>query len=354
MVTEIARSYGSVQVLDRLRGLCSERGLDALAGRLSSLDALVGDDIRAIEADLDTIARRRNVIERSARHLLDLSGKRIRPLCVALASRVGCGFDGRVHDLAVAAELVHSATLLHDDVVDLAAERRGAPAARAVLGNAASIFAGDWLLIEALKRVERAAVPGVLVELLDTIAEMIHAESLQLDSRGRIDTSRELYFRIAEGKSATLFRWAMEAGGRAGGLDGSACSALRDFGLNLGVAFQVIDDLLDLTGDVLDTGKALFADLSEGKMTYPLIVALERDRTLRLALDEIVFAPVPPPEALCRRIVDGLQETGAAEECRRLASDRAAKAVRALAFLPAGEATTALGVVAESSVLRRH
>src|SRR5262249_22155884 len=148
------------------------------------------------------------------------------PLCVALAARAGNGFGAAARQLAVAVELVHTATLLHDDVVDVGDTRRGAPAARVVYGNAASIFAGDWLLVEALRRVRAAAVPDALDRLLDIIEEMIMAESTQLDRRGVMVADRAAYFRVVEGKTASLFRWALWAGGRAGGLDERACRAL--------------------------------------------------------------------------------------------------------------------------------
>src|SRR5213076_2069185 len=175
-------------------------------------------DLAACEAGLALVARGTDVVSRSVGHLLDLDGKRLRPLCVALGARAGAGFTGPARELAVAVELVHTATLLHDDVVDLGEKRRGADTARAVYGNAASIFAGDWLLIEALRRVRHAGVRGLLDRLLDVIEEMIIAESVQLEGRRRADLGRAAWMRVAEGKTASLFRWAMLAGGRAGGL----------------------------------------------------------------------------------------------------------------------------------------
>ena len=128
-------------------------GVDA---RIAELRALCEGDLAGIEADLDAIEGGPTPMQQSARHLLMLGGKRLRPMCVALAARAGGGFTPAARDLAVAAELVHNATLLHDDVVDLGDRRRGAPASRVIYGNAASIFAGDWLLVEALMRVRRA------------------------------------------------------------------------------------------------------------------------------------------------------------------------------------------------------
>src|SRR5262249_38017531 len=152
-VTLPSKRSESPDVMARLGELCQLRGLPGLADRLQLLGEIAGEDLMWCEAELEALPRYQSPVFSSATHLLDLGGKRLRPLCVALAARAGIGFGPAARELAVAVELVHSATLLHDDVVDLGTMRRGAPTARAVYGNAASIFAGDWLLIEALRRV---------------------------------------------------------------------------------------------------------------------------------------------------------------------------------------------------------
>ena len=340
-----------VDLLARLEGICADRGLEGLADRLGEMVAFIGQDLEAFENELTRLPRDAQLVNRSGHHLLDLGGKRLRPICVTLASRMGSGFDHRVLDLAIAVELVHSATLLHDDVVDLSDHRRGAPTARAVYGNAASIFAGDWLLIEALRRVNRCRLPGCLEELFETIEEMIRAESLQLETRGRISTDRETYFQVVEGKTASVFRWAMSAGSRAGGLKESERRALVDYGRHLGIAFQATDDLLDLTGETDLTGKDLFADLREGKMTFPLIVALERDVELRPVIEEILEGETVS-DAASVRVVESLRQTQAVEECRKLARGHSSRALASLAVLPDNRARRALATVAESIVDR--
>jgi octaprenyl-diphosphate synthase len=356
-----ARSAGTVaapegarsEVLRRLESICRDRDLASLAGRLDDLARLVQSDMAAIERET-TVPASDRAVHRGAQHLLDLGGKRLRPMCVALAARIGTGFDARGRALAIAVELVHSATLLHDDVVDLGDTRRGAPATRAMWGNAVSIFAGDWLLIEALRRVRSAGVPGTLERLLDVIDEMIVAESLQLEGRGRLETSRETWKKVVEGKTAALFRWAMYAGGRAGGLPETEVRALEQYGLHLGIAFQAIDDLLDLGGDQRATGKALFADLREGKMTYPLILALERDRAMEPLLRSVIAGETSDgDDARFALIVEVLERSGALADCRALADAHAAEAIAALRALPAGRATDALVTVADATVSRR-
>ena len=346
----------SAELLGDLSELVGERGLPDLAGRLDSLQRWIAGDLLDFERELKSLVRGGERITESAHHLLDLGGKHLRPMCLLLAARTGGDSSGRaLRQLAVAVELVHSATLLHDDVVDLAAARRGRPAARIQYGNAASIFAGDWLLVHALKKIRSAAIPGLLDRMLDIIEEMIFAESVQLENRGRLNTSRADYFRVVEGKTAALFRWAMFAGGRAGGRDLASCTALERYGLHLGVAFQAVDDLLDVDGDEALTGKALFADLRDGKMTYPLILAVERDPSLRPLIE--ASAALPPDEPLCasdiRRLLAAMGETGALAECRELAEQRGRLAIESLGTLGGGPGVAELITVAEATLHRR-
>jgi octaprenyl-diphosphate synthase len=343
-------------VLARLESLCARYGLDDLAGRLDSIQRFMDADLARLEEILAEIpARGQSVVHASARHLLERAGKRVRPLCVAMAARVGDGFSPRARELAVAVELVHSATLLHDDVVDLGETRRGAATVRAVFGNAASIYAGDWLFVEALRRVRLAGMDDVLDRMLAVIEEMILAEAVQLERRGRVEPDRAAYFRVVEGKTAALFRWAMFAGGRAGGLGEDRCRALERYGQDLGVAFQAIDDLLDWSEDGVAIGKTLLSDLREGKMTYPLILGFERDAGIAtLVREAFERGDGVIDDATGRRLRGMLEHSGALEECRALGRDRARAAVAALAPLPDGEATWALAVIAEATADRRR
>ena len=351
-----------VLLLERLEGLVADRGLPRLADRLEDMAHFIAADLAVFEQELGELPRRPQRVGRAAHQLLDRGGKRLRPLLLCLAARlpplgiaeVDKPLDRRVRDLAVAVELVHNATLLHDDVIDVSDTRRGGPTARAVYGNAASIFAGDWLLIEALRRVDRARLPGLLDELFATIEEMIFAESIQLENRGKLTTERRVYFEVVEGKTASVFRWAMSAGALAAGLGEAQRAALRDFGLHLGVAFQAVDDLLDLTGDAARTGKQLFTDLREGKMTYPLILALERQPEMRPLLESIVAhggeRELDDTEAAA--VVQLLRETRAVEDCLEMARSRSAEAVACLEILPDSRARRSLVTVAESIVDR--
>lgn len=344
-MTQLALSRA---VLDRLAHVSTARGAPSLGERLAALDRWVRADLAAFEAELATIPRGARMVHSAAHHLLDLRGKHLRPLCVALASRFGDGFTEQARALAVAVELVHSATLLHDDVVDVAERRRGQPAACVVYGNAASIFAGDWLLIAALRRIAAAGVEGVLDRMLGVIDEMIVAESIQLERRGNVAGARDDYFAIVEGKTAALFRWAMVAGARVAKLPAVAEAALERFGLHLGVAFQAVDDELDYADG---TGKDPLADLREGKITYPLVVALERDPALHARLVALLAEPEPRRDELTA-IAQTVRATGALVVTRALAEEHVERALAVLDELPAGPPRDALVTVALASLER--
>ena len=319
------------------------------------LAAWVRREIRDFERALDGVPRGTHMVQRAAHHLLDLRGKHLRPLCVALASKVGTGFDDRARELAVAVELIHTATLLHDDVVDVADQRRGRATARVVYGNAASIFAGDWLLIEALRRIG-AADTALVDPMLGVIEEMILAESIQLERRGRVGlVDRATWLRVVSGKTAALFRWAMRAGARAGHLDDAAAAALERYGLLLGIAFQTVDDCLDLTGDAAATGKDALADLREGKLTFPLLIGLEREPQFAPALDAIVARAEASGDVAAddaRAVTELMARTDGIGAAKTFARDQIEQAIAALAAVPAGRGRDALVQVARLSLRR--
>lgn len=346
--TEPDASHASA-VLKQLCSVCSEHDLSQLSRRLEGLAVLIGQDLVAVQEQLMGPVNSHGPVKDSAEHLVRLGGKRLRPLCLALAARVGSPGDDNIRDLAVAVELVHSATLLHDDVVDLGDTRRGAPTARLIYGNAASVFAGDLLLIEAIRRVVGTGIPNLLPSMLDAIDEMICAESLQLSCRDLLVVNLQTYEDVVVGKTGALFGWALHAGGRAGGCDAAVCAALAQFGRELGHTFQLVDDLLDLCGDSSQMGKGLFADLREGKATYPLILAMQRDPELRPPL-EVLLEHEPgeqPPSEELSAIVAAIAATGALDETRAVAAQRSQAALVALAGVPEGPARSGLAGLCE-------
>lgn len=351
-----ATTLPSPNPIGRFEAICRARGPHGLARRLRDLEAWIADDMAAVEAELSALPYGGSIERLSACHQLDLGGKLLRPMCVALAAKLGNGFGTEARHLAVAVELIHNATLLHDDVIDLAERRRGAPAAHTVYGNAASVLAGDWLLVEALKQIQRCGKSGLLERALDTIEKMVAAEALQLENRGRLNLERADYFRIIDGKTTALFRWAMLAGATAGGLASEQRTALERYGAQLGLAFQLVDDLLDVTGDPAVMGKAAFTDLREGKVTYPLLLALERDVSLRRRVEQLLGrqAGAPLPGPLCARLQQRLVTTGSVRDCRALARECADEAIACLTPFPSGPCRAALATVAAVAIDRER
>lgn len=354
------------EVLGPLATVAGRQNLLPLAARLTELRGWLADDLSALE-DAMRNAEHGQVpvhpngagqtdVGKAAGHLLALPGKRIRPLCVILAARL-CGrrMDAAVRDVATACELVHAATLLHDDVVDDSHERRGAPAARTLYGNSASILAGDHLLVHALRLVERAGQPQLSTSLLDVMTHMVRAEAQQLERRGRFEPSRTAYLEVIRGKTAALFAWGLQAGGSLGGATPEVRAALGQVGVHLGMAFQLVDDVLDMEGDPKLTGKDALQDVREGKLTWPLILAAEAEPALAERLAAVARSNGRPPgrtQAVMLRIRARVAATGALDATRAFALQEAEAACTCLQALPAGRPRDALGLVVQSAVRR--
>lgn len=343
------------RVLEPLTAVARTHGLLDVATRLDRIRLWLESDLDDLEAALvETRADRSDLGRFAARHLLKQPGKRIRPLLVFLTARLGRPVQGSVvRDLAVAAELAHAATLLHDDVIDQGTERRGAPTARMVFGNSASVLGGDHLLIETLRRVERSGHPSLMRGIIEVIGEMVAAEALQLEVRGKFVPDEGVYQRVVAGKTAVLFCWAMRAGGTAAQLPTAHIDALSRAGEQLGLAFQLVDDALDLAGDPAITGKDTLLDLREGKLTWPLLVACRRDVGLVTSLQDVAAHPEMLDDKghsamLRQRIV----ATGCLEATRRRATEAADEARASLRDLPASAARDALDTVVEAAVER--
>jgi len=281
-------------------------------------------------------------LQAAARHLVAAGGKRIRPT-VALLSCGACGGDmAAAVPFGVAAELTHSATLLHDDVIDDGPLRRGQPASRVIWGNTVSVLAGDWLLTRSLEIV--AAHPAsarALPALLATMRRLVEGEVKQLSLRGGFRATERDYFQVIEGKTASLFGWACSAGGWAAGADGDVPAALGRFGEGIGTAFQLVDDALDYAADPTKLGKRLGADLVEGKATLPLIRALVAEPALRDRLAPIADG-ADPTDDLCLEVIAAVKRTGGVEAARALARDRTRDALAALDHVPEGPHRRAL------------
>lgn len=236
---------------------------------------------QALKEDLSLVTNRQlaDLLE----YAIFNGGKRIRPLLTILAYRMAKKSEGGDNEaeekgayaLAIAFEYLHVASLLHDDVIDHADTRRGRPAANKVWGKTPVILAGDYLHSRALALAGGSGRGEILQVVCGSTAAMVESEFVQMESVAQQDRSEKSYFRVLQGKTAALIAAACKTGAKYGGASGRETEALNIFGNNLGLAFQIIDDLLDYLGDSVKTGKATGNDFVEGKMTLPLIYALD-------------------------------------------------------------------------------
>lgn len=243
---------------------------------LDTLQSLLSDDMKAVNAMI--VARMDSpvpMIPQLAGYLIAAGGKRIRPLMTLAATAMYGGDMVRAHRLATAVEFIHTATLLHDDVVDDSDERRGQKSANAVFGNEASVLVGDFLFSRAFQLMVEDGNLHVLKVLSDAAAIIAQGEVLQLSIQGNIDTTIEQYLDVIKGKTAALFAAACEVGPLISNDDRNAAKIMCEYGMNLGIAFQIADDVLDYASTSEKIGKEVGDDFREGKMTAPIIFALQ-------------------------------------------------------------------------------
>ncbi len=299
------------------------------------LHSLVSADMRATDALIyDGLSSTANLIPDLARHLIDFGGKRLRPLLTLAAARMG-GYQGHLHiNLAAAVEFIHTATLLHDDVVDESALRRGKVSANIVWGNKPSVLVGDFLFsraFELMVETGEMAVLGILAHASSIIAE---GEVMQLKSANNLATTEEHYLSVVRAKTAALFSAAAESGALLADRSDTYVSALRVYGDNLGIAFQLVDDALDYSGRQALMGKSVGDDFREGKATLPVILAYARADELARRFWQRTIETGPQSESDLDVAITLVEETGAISETMaraRAYADIACKALEAVA-----------------------
>jgi octaprenyl-diphosphate synthase len=296
---------------------------------------------------------------------LAAGGKRLRPALVLLAAEL-CGYTGpRRIELAAALELLHTATLLHDDIVDLAEVRRGRPAANAIWGNRRAVLAGDFFYARASSIIVEDGNLEIVESYARTIRLMAEGELLQLERSFDVDITESHYYDVIERKSATLLSNCCEIGSLLGGVTRGERKRICEYGRQLGLAFQLRDDCLDYDAAVEELGKEPFADLREGKITLPLILTLKRCRVgerevvagvlknaSRLADEHGGMAPVGAGELDFDSVTEMVTRYRGLTDTIRRAEDHVAKALEAIAPFPDGPAKRALRAAAEFSVRR--
>ena len=282
--------------------------------------------------------------EQAGPYMQDLfraGGKRLRPALVFLAARLGgAGYDAAA-PAAAAIELIHASTLVHDDVIDRSPTRRGRPTIASAAGEGRAIVIGDYYFARAYAAAARLPDPAVVRLLAEAVAEVCTGELHQQQGRHRYRPGLYRYFRIARLKTACLLEAACRAGGITGGLSLEQQDALGRYALNLGLAFQIADDLLDYEGEEIEIGKPVGHDLLEGSATLPLILA-RRDPDVAEELDLLLIDKTPlTPEAVAR-VVDLVRRSQGPAWSRERADRLAGRARDALRGLPEGDALDAL------------
>ena len=278
------------------------------------------------------------VIDYLGEYLRSSGGKRVRPALLILANYAvgGTGNGGNVIRLATVMEMLHTATLVHDDIIDNADLRRSRASVNARFGNQTSVLMGDWLYMSAFETTVKERSLEIIDILTRLTRKMTEGELIQLTRIGRLDISESEYFDILRRKTAFLFSACCEVGAILGGAAKAEQDAIRDFGMDLGIAFQLSDDVLDLTAETESLGKAAGSDLLEGKLTLPLIYLLEKEPSLKLKLEKIMFDG--EYSALSRdELKEMLLTHGILAAIKARADDYAGRARKSLDVLPKSE-----------------
>jgi octaprenyl-diphosphate synthase len=318
-----------------------ERALQEPGTSREAILSLVGDRLRRVEGLFrDNLSSPIRIVDEIGSFVAHAGGKRVRPTLHLLAARL-CEYDGP-HDvvLATVLEFIHSATLIHDDIIDEATVRRGRPSVNFQWGNKVTVLFGDYLYAKAMQMALSADSQEVMDALARATLRMIEGELLQTRYAGRIDLGEVEYLDLIERKTAALFSCCCELAGLLSGQDGDRLGALRGYGLDLGLAFQIVDDLLDLTASAGTLGKPSTADLREGKVTLAVIDLLSRGDARDRDLVQRVMGDCEDGAApqLKRR----LDESGALVRCRLRAEGFATSAKLKLRRFPEGPARRAL------------
>ena len=295
-----------------------------------------------------------DMIPELARHLIESGGKRLRPM-LTIASAKLCGYHGEGHvRLAASVEFMHTATLLHDDVVDESELRRGKVAARLLWGNEASVLVGDFLLGQAFKMMVEVGSLGALRVLSNAAVVIAEGEVFQLSIAKNTATTEDEYLSVINAKTAALFSAAAEVGGIIAERSAAEQAALRSYGKNLGLAFQLVDDALDYSGEQAKLGKSIGDDFREGKITLPVVLSFRRGNDEERSFWRRTLEEGKTQDGDLERAIGLMTKYSAIEDTIRRARHYGAMACDALAIFPASEAKSALLDAVEFCVRRAH
>ena len=320
---------------------------------LESIQSLVGSEL----AQVDNIIAKRlysdvALVNQISQHIIHSGGKRLRPL-VSLLSALACGYQGRAHlEFAAIVEFIHTATLLHDDVVDDSKLRRGKLTANAMFGNEASVLVGDFLYSRAFQMMVDAGSLRIMAIMADTTNTIAEGEVMQLLNCHDPETSEQCYLKVIEAKTATLFKAAAEIGAVLAHVTEAQTEAMARYGLHLGIAYQLVDDALDYQGNSGKIGKNVGDDIAEGKPTLPLIYALAHTegseaQLLRGSIENGGLEEI-------EEIIHIVESSGAIKYTAQCAVQQVVLATEALHALPQSRYRDALESLAEFAVHRNY
>ncbi len=316
--------------------------------------------IKNFQADLEyfetylqqSVVSEEPLVANSALHLVKAGGKWVRPTFAILAAQVNHYDLQEILPLLAALELLHTGSLIHDDVIDGASMRRGIPTASAIHGNKTAIFIGDFLIGRAFELVSQYNDDRIISAIEKTITEMVHGEVRQIADFYRTEQSEEDYFYRIERKTALLFSASCETGGCVSGAEPQEIAALRSYGYHLGMAFQIMDDILDMTADEQTLGKPVGSDLRQGNLSLPVIYCLqnspEREKLRQMILDS------RGNQELIEPIIAMVKDGGGMEYAGRVANDFVDKALLELDNLRQGKHRDALREVADMMIERSY
>ncbi len=317
------------------------------------IQALIKSDLEKTDQVLiDHLSSDVALINQMSNYIIGAGGKRLRPLLLLLCARA-TGYKGEYHHLMAAViELIHTATLLHDDIVDESATRRGKNTANEVWGNAPSVLVGDFLYSRAFEMMVKPGSMDIMKILAKATNEIAQGEVLQLLNCQNSNLTKEEYYQVIERKTAVLFQAATQIGGVLSAVNAEEELALKNYGLHLGNAFQIIDDVLDYQSDAQTMGKEVGDDLAEGKTTLPMIYALENTSGAEKQILEDAINNAD--NSNISQVIDILNKVKAFDYTNSKAQESAQLAKQSLNLMPDSEYKDALILLCDLSLKRKY
>tara|TARA_R110002072_G_scaffold233478_1_gene391067 strand:+ start:84117 stop:85082 length:966 start_codon:yes stop_codon:yes gene_type:complete len=317
----------------------------------NNIRAAVATDFEAVNAYIvEQLHSNVDLVENIGHYIINAGGKRMRPLMVLLCARACGATDDNAVKLAAVIEFIHTATLLHDDVVDMSSMRRGRPTANEQWNNPSSVLVGDFIYSRAFQVLVSIGHIDIMQVIADTTNTIAEGEVLQLLNKHRVGTSEADYMRVIRDKTAVLFEAAAHCGAMIANAPAATCTALKTAGLHIGLAFQLVDDALDYDGNAADLGKNVGDDLAEGKPTLPLIHAMQH--CSGDDADILRQAVLSGGTERLDDVIRVIRQSGALDYTRQLAHQQADLAREHLSVLPASDYRTALMQMCDLAVAR--